>query len=60
MLKFNRQCQLTDIVMRHLAIRIDPRLVDTLVAVAKGERTIAMPDVQVNVEEEVEEVVEAE
>lgn len=58
--KFNRQCQLTDIVMRHLAIRIDPRLVDTLVAVAKGERTIALPDVLVNVDEEVEEPVEAE
>jgi small subunit ribosomal protein S6 len=58
--KFNRQCQLTDIVMRHLAIRIDPRLADTLVAVAKGEKTIAQPSVDIVIEEEVEEPVEAE
>lgn len=58
--KFNRQCQLTDIVMRHLAIRIDPRLADTLVAVAKGEKTIAQPNVDIVIEEEVEETVEAE
>ena len=56
MVKFNRACQLTDIVMRHLAIRIDPRLADTLVAVAKGEKTIAQPDININVEEETEEV----
>lgn len=60
MAKFNRQCQLTDIVMRHLAIRIDPRLADTLVAVAKGEKTITQPEVNINVEDEVEETVEAE
>jgi len=58
--KFNRQCQLTDIVMRHLAIRIDPRLADTLVAVAKGEKTFAQPSVDIVIEEEVEEPVEAE
>ena len=60
MAKFNRQCQLADIVMRHLAIRIDPRLADTLVAVAKGEKTIAQPNVDIVIEEEVEEPVEAE
>jgi small subunit ribosomal protein S6 len=60
MAKFNRQCQLADIVMRHLAIRIDPRLADTLVAVAKGEKTIAQPTVDIVIEEEVEEPVEAE
>lgn len=60
MTKFNRQCQLTDIVMRHLAIRIDPRLADTLIAVAKGEKTIAQPEVNIVVEDEVEETVEAE
>ena len=37
--KFNRACQLTDIMLRHLAIRIDPRLVDAMVAVARGEAT---------------------
>lgn len=31
---FNRACQLNDIILRHLVISIDPRLVDTLVAAA--------------------------
>ena len=35
--KLNRTCQLNDSVLRHLAIKIDPRLVDAMVAVAKGE-----------------------
>lgn len=33
---FNRQCRLSDIVMRHLVIKIDPRLVDTMVSAAHG------------------------
>lgn len=37
MSKFNRACQLNDMVMRHLAIKLDPRLVEPMVAVAKGE-----------------------
>ena len=37
MAKFNRSCQLNDTVLRHLAIKLDPRLVDPMVAVAKGE-----------------------
>lgn len=37
MTKFNRSCQLNDTVLRHLAIKLDPRLVDPMVAVAKGE-----------------------
>ena len=36
--KFNRTCQLTDQVLRFLTVRIDPRLVDAMVAAAKGER----------------------
>ncbi len=36
--KFNRACQLQDMILRHLAIKIDPRLVETLLAVARGER----------------------
>ncbi len=35
--KLNRVCQLNDGILRHLVIKIDPRLVDTMVAVAKGE-----------------------
>ena len=34
--KFNRACQLKDMVLRHLVVKIDPRLVDTMVAVARG------------------------
>ena len=43
LVEFNRACQLTDIVLRHLVIKIDDRLVDTLVAAAKGE-AVAAPD----------------
>lgn len=35
--KLNRACQLNDGILRQLVIKIDPRLVDTMVAVAKGE-----------------------
>ena len=37
MAKFNRSCQLNDMVLRHLAIKLDPRLVEPMVAIAKGE-----------------------
>ncbi|MDG2468459.1 MAG: 30S ribosomal protein S6 [Pirellulaceae bacterium] len=33
----NRQYQLNDNVMRHLIISVDERLIETLVAIAKGE-----------------------
>ena len=36
--KLNRELQLNDNVLRHLVVKIDPRLVDTLVAIARGER----------------------
>ena len=35
--KFNRACKLNDMILRHLPIKLDPRLVDPMVAVAKGE-----------------------
>ena len=35
--KFNRACKLTDMILRHMVVSIDPRLVDTMIAVAKGE-----------------------
>ncbi len=37
MSKFNRGCQLNDSILRHLAIRLDPRLVEPMVAVAQGK-----------------------
>jgi small subunit ribosomal protein S6 len=36
--KIERQCVITDAIIRHLAIKIDPRLTETLVAMALGER----------------------
>lgn len=44
--KFRRACQLQDVILRHLALRVEPRLVETLVAVAKGERAAPMPDIE--------------
>ncbi len=38
--KFNRACQLNDMMLRHLIISIDPRLVDTLVAAASETRPV--------------------
>ena len=37
LIEFNRACQLNDIVLRHLAVKVEPRLVDALVGAAKGE-----------------------
>jgi small subunit ribosomal protein S6 len=34
---FNRACQLNEDVLRNLTLKVDPRLVDTLVAHARGE-----------------------
>lgn len=39
--KFNRACKLNDIILRHLVIAIDYRLVDTLVAAANDFRPAA-------------------
>ena len=50
--KFNRACKLTDMMLRHLVVGIDPRLVQTMVAVAKGE---TIPDTEETAEEEVAE-----
>ena len=35
--KFNRACKLNESILRHLAIKLDPRLVGPLVAVAQGQ-----------------------
>lgn len=36
--KLNRELQLIDEIMRHMIVRIDPRLADTMVAMARGEK----------------------
>ena len=43
LVKFNRACQLNDSILRHLAIKLDPRLVEPMVAVAKGEAPAEAP-----------------
>ena len=35
---FNRSCQLNESVLRNLTLKVEPRLVDALVAQARGER----------------------
>lgn len=47
--KFNRAVQLTDQILRHLVINVEPRLVESLVAAAKGE---AAPAAEVATAEE--------
>jgi small subunit ribosomal protein S6 len=37
--QFTRECQLNANILRKLALRVEPRLVDVLVAHARGERT---------------------
>lgn len=39
--EFNRACQLNDNILRNLTIKVDPRLVETLVAHASGKAVIA-------------------
>lgn len=34
---FNRECQLNENILRHLLLKVDPRLVETLVAHASGQ-----------------------
>ncbi len=40
---FRRACRLEDNILRSLTLRVDPRLVDALVAHAKGERLLPRP-----------------
>ena len=45
----NRQFQLNDNIMRHLVVNIDERLIDTLVAIAKGEASPVKHEIDGNV-----------
>jgi small subunit ribosomal protein S6 len=38
--EFNRACQLNDNILRNLTLKVDPRLVDTLVAHASGKAAV--------------------
>lgn len=50
---FDRACRLNDNVLRNLTLRVEPRLVDTLVAHARGETVPAEEPVEVAAEAEV-------
>lgn len=39
--EFNRACQLDENILRHLVTRVDPRLIETLVAHALGNTPVA-------------------
>ncbi|MEZ6136969.1 MAG: 30S ribosomal protein S6 [Pirellulaceae bacterium] len=41
--EFNRACQLDENIIRHLVTRVDPRLVEPLVAHALGKTPVAEP-----------------
>lgn len=56
LVKFNRACQLNDSILRHLAIKLDPRLVEPMVAVAKGETPAAEAPAEASSEAETEAV----
>lgn len=56
LVKFNRACQLNDSILRHLAIKLDPRLVEPMVAVAKGETPAAEAPAEASTEAETEAV----
>ncbi len=52
--EFSRACQLNDNILRNLTLKIDPRLVETLVAHAKGERTAPKKEVAEQSDEKVD------
>ena len=41
--KFERQCRLNDRILRHLTLKVEPRLVDALVAAALGQAIESEP-----------------
>jgi small subunit ribosomal protein S6 len=43
--KFNRACQLNDMILRHMVVKIDPRLVDAMVSVAQGKAVVPARDI---------------
>lgn len=53
---FARQCEINDDVLRHLALKVDPRLVDTLVAVARGEAVSPTRVINIETDDEVEDL----
>lgn len=58
--EFNRLCRLDGNILRHLVLKIDPRIADTLVAHALGKAEKPRPQIEaVDTEEDEDEVDEA-
>jgi small subunit ribosomal protein S6 len=41
----DRDCKLNEMIMRQLVIRIEPKLVDTMLSLAKGEHAVALHNI---------------
>ncbi len=50
--KFNRACKLNDIILRHMVVKIDPRLVDAMVSVAQGKVPVTNRTIEVAVDDD--------
>ena len=48
----DHDCKLSEMIMRQLVLRIDPKLVDTMLAIAKGEHATALHNMQEEAGEE--------
>jgi len=57
--QLNRECQLNGNILRHLTLAVDPRLVEALVAHARGERPLRRGEEPVAAVASIPEVAEA-
>ena len=39
-------CKLSEMIMRQMILRIDPKLVETMLSIAKGEHAVALHNIQ--------------
>jgi|RhiMetdeSRZDD1v2_1073273.scaffolds.fasta_scaffold226895_1 small subunit ribosomal protein S6 len=45
-------CKLSEMIMRQLILKIDPKLVDTMLSIAKGEHAVALHNIHEDAAEE--------
>jgi small subunit ribosomal protein S6 len=41
-----QDCKLSEIILRQMVLRIDPKLVETMLSIAKGEHAVALHNIQ--------------
>jgi small subunit ribosomal protein S6 len=46
LVKFEHDCALSELILRMMILKIDPKLVDTMLSVAKGEHAVALHNYQ--------------